>query len=275
VYSEDQEPREVFFRTVLFKLFNKIETWRLLVERIGWPTASEFKPGVYDRILTDALKRGERIYSAAYIMPSALAFGGHHKHVNHLLLLDKMLREGVPEKIAQAPNLKAVFLLLRSYYSIGDFLALQLAIDLNYSNVLSFSEMDFVIPGPGAIDGIRKCFGDLGDYDETDVIRFATESQSEQFNRRQIVFRSLWGRALQLIDCQNLFCEVDKYARIAHPQFTGRTERLNIKQRYRQTQERIEVWYPPKWGINEKIPATEQTALAARTIDFENDSHPE
>ena len=30
-----------------------------------------------------------------------------------------------------------------------------------------------------------------------------------------VEFRDLWGRPLQLIGCQNLFCEVDKYARVA------------------------------------------------------------
>jgi hypothetical protein len=29
---------------------------------------------------------------------------------------------------------------------------------------------------------------------------------------------TLFGRRLHSIDCQNLFCEVDKYARVAHPQ---------------------------------------------------------
>ena len=29
------------------------------------------------------------------------------------------------------------------------------------------------------------------------------------------------GRRLQLINCQNLFCEVDKYARIVHPEYKG------------------------------------------------------
>ena len=31
----------------------------------------------------------------------------------------------------------------------------------------------------------------------------------------------LRGRRLQLIDCQNLFCEVDKYAVVAHPGVRG------------------------------------------------------
>jgi hypothetical protein len=32
--------------------------------------------------------------------------------------------------------------------------------DLNYSGLTDFSEMEFVMPDPGAKDGIRKCFRD-------------------------------------------------------------------------------------------------------------------
>jgi hypothetical protein len=58
---------------------------------------------------------------------------------------------------------------------------------------------------------------------------------------------------LQLIDCQNLFCEVDKYARVAHPEFVGHTGRTRIKQKFSPIAEPIGFWYPPKWGINDAI----------------------
>ena len=56
------------------------------------------------------------------------------------------------------------FRLLLGYGGIGPFLAYQLVTDLNYSAVLDFSEMDFVMAGPGARSGLRKCFTDPGDY---------------------------------------------------------------------------------------------------------------
>ena len=37
----------------------------------------------------------------------------------------------------------------------------------------------------------------------------------DEFERLGMKFQSLWGRSLQLIDCQNVFCEVSKYARVA------------------------------------------------------------
>ena len=80
-----------------------------------------------------------------------------------------------------------------------------------------------------------------------------TERQEEEFRRLGVKFRSLWGRPLQLIDCQNLFCEVDKYARVKYPKIQGITGRTRIKQKYRMNQKSIDYWFPPKWGLNELI----------------------
>lgn len=84
-------------------------------------------------------------------------------------------------------------------------------------------------------------------------IRWVTERQDDEFERLGLRFQDLWGRKLQLIDCQNLFCEVDKYARVKHPEASGLSGRTRIKQRYRTTPTPIAYWYPPKWGINDAI----------------------
>jgi hypothetical protein len=153
--------------------------------------------------------------------------------------------------------MRRAFELLLSYQSIGDFLAYQFVTDLNYSPLLNFSEMDFVVPGPGARDGIRKCFTDLGGLNESEIIRVVADRQQAEFEQLGIPFQSLWGRPLQLIDCQNLFCEVDKYARVKHPEVVGITGRTRIKQRYRINRDPVSVWYPPKWGLNERIVSKE------------------
>jgi hypothetical protein len=70
-------------------------------------------------------------------------------------------------------------------------------------------------------------------------------------------FQSLWGRSPQLIDCQNLFCEVGKYARVAHPDAAGVAGRTRIKQVFKPDETPLPVWFPPKWGLNE-LPAAQQ-----------------
>jgi hypothetical protein len=118
--------------------------------------------------------------------------------------------------------------------------------------------MQFVIPGPGAKGGISKCFETLGGLTEADLIRVVTERQEAEFERLGIDFKSLWGRPLQLIDCQNLFCEVDKYSRVYHPEIAGTSLRSRIKQKFRASSLPVDYWYPPKWGINEKIACSEK-----------------
>ena len=255
IYRGSQSSEEVFFRTLLFKIFNRISTWELLKTSMGKVEYSSYSFDSYDRVLSQALAQGRPIYSAAYIMPSpSRVFGYSRKHRNHLRLIERMMEDEVPQRIAGARTMRNAFGLLRSYPSIGDFLAYQYVTDLNYSEVTDFSEMEFVVPGPGALDGVRKCFTDLGGLTEADLIRMVTEHQEEEFDRLGLPFRNLWGRRLQLIDCQNLFCEVSKYARVKHPDIEGIGNRSRIKQTYRPTAEPIRYWYPPKWGINSLIP---------------------
>lgn len=108
IYRDDlpATPEETFFRIMLFKLFNKIETWELLEGELGPLTWAGFGFKKYDRVLTKAMGAGRRIYSAAYIMPSAGSLGYKRKHRNHLALLDRMMREGLPAKITGAPTCK-------------------------------------------------------------------------------------------------------------------------------------------------------------------------
>jgi len=252
IYDGDQSPEEVVFRIILFKLFNKIETWQLLSSDVGPISYSTYHSKRYDQILTAAMAVGTRIYSSAYIMPS----GGPNylrKHRAHLWLLEKIMHDEFPKKLADCASMKAAFELLLGYPMIGDFLAYQFVTDLNYSEVTNFSEMEFVMPGPGARSGIQKCFSDLCDWPEGEIIRWVTENQEAQFSERQLEFRSLWGRPLQLIDCQNLFCEIDKYARVRFPGISGRFQRTRIKRKFESNPAPIDYWYPPKWGINGNI----------------------
>lgn len=255
IYRDDlpSDRAEVVFRILLFKLFNKIETWELLQEALGPLTWQGYSFRQYDRVLSRAMERGQSIYSAAYIMPSAGSLGHEKKHRNHLALIERMIKGDLPARLADARNMGEAFELIRAYPTLGDFLAYQYVTDINYSTVTNFDEMEFVIPGPGAIDGIRKCFTDTAGRSDAYVIRFVTERQQAEFDRLGLEFKCLWGRSLQLIDCQNLFCEVDKYARVAHPDVEGASGRTRIKQKFRPSPEPIDYWYPPKWGINEAV----------------------
>lgn len=269
IYRQDlpSSLEEVFFRIILFKLFNKIETWQLLEKNIGKIIYGEYSFDQYDKVITQARQAGKSVYSAAYIMPSGGKFFGYAvKHRNHLKLIEQMIADELPKKLADASSMHQAFQLIRAYPTIGNFLAYQFVTDVNYSEITDFNEMDFVVPGPGALDGIRKCFADQGGLNEPEIIKFMTERQEIEFERLDLKFQSLWGRPLQLIDCQNLFCEVDKYSRVHHPTVVGISGRTRIKQKYTAVPQPIDYWYPPKWNINQFI-NTNNAELTIGTVE--------
>ncbi len=260
--ARSQAPDEVFFRTMLFKLFNRIETWELLERCLGSLAWQSADLDAAARILDDALARGSRVYSAAYIMPSP-ALGYARKHANHLALLERMMADGLPGRLQRLASLGEVYLALRCYPGLGPFLAFQFAIDLNYSSLLDFDEADFVVAGPGALDGISKCFADVGSATPEEVIHTMVLRQDHEFTRLRLPFSGLFGRPLQPIDVQNLFCEISKYARAKHPEITGISGRTRIKQSFKASNRPLdEPVFPPRWRL--RVPSREPSASPAQ-----------
>jgi hypothetical protein len=275
IYEGAQSNREIVFRTLLFRLFNLPSTWDALVEAVGLPATDSFDRARYGAALDQHRTSGARLYSAAYVIPPVPQMGSGSKHEQHLALVEAMLADGVDQRVADAGSLAAIFELLTSYPSLGRFLAFQLTIDLNYGPTLAFSEMDHIVAGPGASEGIAKCFSDRSEWSDEDIIRWVTERQADEFDRRDLAFHDLWGRPLQLIDCQNLFCEIAKYSRVAHPEFTAPGGRHRIKRTYDEPVDPERPWFPPKWSINASVDwrpsvsAVEQLDLALKEVEPE------
>lgn len=260
IYDAERNWADTFVRVLLFKLFNRIDTWETLSQSIGDIGSVELFSGAVDDAL-ELASRGRPIYNAAYIMPPPRN-GSGPKFRRHLDLLRWMVQSGAHHRLAEAHTMESAFGVLASYDSIGPFLAFQFLIDLNYTTHLSFSESDFVVAGPGALRGIRKCFSSLGEYSPGDLIRWVADQQEHAFVDRHLDWSNLWGRPLQLIDAQNLFCEVDKYTRQANPELPGNVPGSRIKQRYVPSGGRMTAWFPPKWGINEAVPERLRRGLA-------------
>ena len=242
----------LILRTLLFKIFNRIDTWEHIVRNLGPPVAFQFDYAACDALLADRLDAGIPIYSAAYIMPS----GGRprvRKHRAHLRLIRNMVTYRFPAALVRTRSLAEVYALLLGWHSLGPFLAFQYAIDLNYTALLRHAEGDFVVAGPGAVDGLSKCFESLGEYSAADAILWLTDRQEEEFERYGLSFGCLWGRPLQPIDVQNVLCEVSKYTRITHPEVKGRSGRTRIKQRFTSAGALPRPFFPPKWGLNRRV----------------------
>ena len=125
-------------------------------------------------------------------------------------------------------------------------MAYQLITDINYSEVTNFTETEFTVVGSGSTRGIKKCFYEISDMSKEEIIKWMYDHQ-EEFKRLGITFKKLGNRKLQYIDCQGLFCEIDKYCRAKFPEL--KSNRTRIKKKYVK-KEKIEFFYPPKRNVN-------------------------
>lgn len=239
---------DMLFRIILFKLFNKESTWELLLKEFKDITLSTFDMKEYSKVLTNAINNNIKIYNDAYISCATKAFGYDRKHDNHLALLNKMfIIDKVQDKILKCTNMEQAFKIIKSYPLIGNFIAYQLITDINYSNIVDWKEDEFTVAGPGSLRGIKKCFIDKGNLSNEDIIRYMYNHQEEEFKRLNLDFKMIGNRKLQLIDIQNIFCELDKYCREKVPSL--KSNRTKIKKKYTPKQTKIEYIYPPKWNI--------------------------
>ncbi|KAF8637106.1 hypothetical protein AX17_003010 [Amanita inopinata Kibby_2008] len=228
-----QDPEEVTFRVILFNTFTRIETWELLDHELGPLTWATYNRAKYQRVLSRAKNDGMSLYTGSFIKP-APHFGYSDNFMNHLCLLEMFMEHGFASRVMGAKYLADVFEYIAAFPSMGDFTTYQLMLNLSYSNVLNFHPNDFVVPGPGALSGLCKMFGRGFNGGRTsasgfgiEVIRWLVQTQDQHFKRLGIQFSGLGPekRPMDVADIEHVVCEVDKYSRLAHPQYKGkRTE---------------------------------------------------
>lgn len=250
-YAEDAgDFADRAFQIVAFRTFSNIATWETVRSILGGaPRIRDLASGAFGKAIEIAKARNGGLYTGAFILCANKAYGFDAKHRNHEALFKQMfLSERLDRTIAGANSLEQVVRALQEYPLMGPFMAYQIAIDLNYSELINFSENDYTQAGPGALRGLKKAFITTGDYSPSDAILWMTEHQEREFEKLGLRFKGLFGRPLHAIDCQGLFCELDKYCREAAPHLTS--ERSRIKARFVGTSEPLRLFFPPKWKLH-------------------------
>lgn len=252
--EEECTPEDRAFQIVAFRMFSRVSTWERVRSFLGRsPLLEDLRSGRFEAALDFARSVEGGLYTGAFILCATNAYGQRSKHLNHVELFKHMfLLNDLGRRIVGAESLREVYELLHGYPLMGDFMSYQIAIDLNYSTLINFDEDDFTQPGPGAIRGIKKCFHSLGGYSPSDIIQYMVDNQEAEFDRLGLTFKGLWGRRLHAIDCQGLFCETDKYCRVALPELTS--ARVRIKATFSPQGDPPPLFFPPKWGINHALP---------------------
>ncbi|CCL99680.1 uncharacterized protein FIBRA_01701 [Fibroporia radiculosa] len=264
----EQDLHEACFRVMLFRSFNKVETWNLLRTHFGKLTWREFDVGAYEKVLCSA---EQAIYGHAYIIP-APKLGVTSNAGNHLRLIQLMMEQNVPGQLRRFRHLKDAHGWLSIFPSMGDFTSLQyvslqqcicivitstdpsnpsrrLLLDLNMLPFFNFSENEWIALGPGSLECIRKIFGPSIRGREYSAFRYIHSIQHEQFARLGIL-ANLVPRlcknsqsGVTMVDLEHSLCECEKYSRARFPEITGR--RKNVAKC---------IWRPSKKGVTADLP---------------------
>ena len=110
IYQSGYTEEDTIFRILLFKTFNNIETWEKLEHNFGILNYRNFDIEQYGKVLNDYYDKGEKLYSGAYIMASGkTTFGQERKFMNHLMLIDYMMKDHITKKVIQCRKLEELY----------------------------------------------------------------------------------------------------------------------------------------------------------------------
>jgi len=248
-FDSNMSEEDILLNILVFKVFNKIETWTYLSETFGRITVKNYDADIISSLLSN-LRKQRAIFSPAYIMTgSGLNYSKFmYKHERWLQMIkSEIIGTKKLAQITKSKSLEKVYNILIDCTFIGPFLAYQYTIDMNYSDVINFDENSFVKAGIGAQRGINKCFLNSNNYSYEDFIRFTFDNLEKYQNIYGTKFDNLFGRDPKLIDLQNCFCETDKYLREKMPSLHVGNKR--IKQKYKPNDCPIRYSFPKKWKL--------------------------
>ncbi len=251
--KDDRDIVDTTFRILFFKLFNYKPTWEFLESRLGDIT---YRENIIEdtKEALDEYVVNNKVFSSAYLQASNFVqqprwdyLRGTGKHNQYLGMLKETLLtdNGLVTLInmANSPNLSDVVNYIQTTPGYGQFMALQMAQDLNYSHWFKQDINVRTWEGPGSIRGVKRCFDNIDKRDYADAIKWTWEHLEELFEEYGLGeppnFKKL---QISLQDTQNCFCENDKYQRglgIVVDGVAGKS----IKQKYRPSNARIVTEY--------------------------------
>lgn len=193
-------------------------------------------------MMTASFMRNPTIMKKYGIKPDSM------KHSAYLQIWDHVIRSKQMYNIMSSQSLEELQLKMEEVITVGKFLSMQYAIDLNYTELFRFDENEHIVAGPGAERGIQRTFDIQGKPDYVAIIRWVAEQLPNLLTDYGYEFDELPGRMPKLIDIQNCFCETSKYLRGFKP--TGEKGDKRIKNFFTPTPSKIEYRFPPKWRIN-------------------------
>jgi hypothetical protein len=128
----DQDFHETCFRVILFRFFNRISTYELLLAHFGELTWREFDLAAYENVLYEEYRQNNTLYGSSYILPApelgGISLDGSNvkaNYANHVRLLKVMMESDLPGQLAQLSELSDAWERISLYPGMGLFLSFQ------------------------------------------------------------------------------------------------------------------------------------------------------
>ena len=112
---------ETSFRIILFRTFNRIETWKRLRNHFGQLKWATFDIDDYYSVVSAE----SPIYGSAYFIPAPQILGGHDNATKHLRMIYLLMTSGFPTELKKLPHLKDALGITLLYPGLGQFTAFQ------------------------------------------------------------------------------------------------------------------------------------------------------
>lgn len=206
---ENRPAGEIIFNCALFRYFGTVE----FAAAVGWQF--DFDPETVIKVAENRQRRGERVFTGAYIIPSLGIRGAKHEAVCRIVLASVWdSRFDLASIAQQTQSWRSVAENLRSLPGFGGtgFLAKEVLQDVMQTPVLrnAVDRNTWCPAGPGARRGLNRIFG-------RSVGQKIPEGQAikemiELFKQAQHSLPTFMP-ILELHDIQFQLCEFDKYER--------------------------------------------------------------
>lgn len=235
------KPEDIFFHCAMFRLFNWPATYDALY--YGMPKWN-FNKAM--KILKERQKKGEQIFTGAYIIPNAGRKDPKIQVICEALeeLWDgrssKEIAEGKEpnrrsfiRRIIRSKSMRKSTKLLQRIPTIGPFIAYEIVCDLRHTKLLSHARdiLSWANPGPGAQRGIHRLLTGTRHWPKgtarPDYVRAMRQLLKEApKNLGRHVKKCEWP--FEMREIEHSLCEFDKYMRVKNGEGKPRSKYVYV-----------------------------------------------
>lgn len=215
----------LWFMLCLARMINWPDTMAELQARGCWPGDEAFTPQHLADALNERARRGDKVFTGAYIITAPATKGTlktDHVALETLGALWRS-RDAIrrrlfgPNRTASA-TLREAHATLMQHKGWGQFLAYQAVVDMRFTPLLATAgDRDrWAAAGPGTLRGLNRLYGRRTDC------ALGQEQALSEMRKIHAVSLGETGVPMDFSDVPNVLCETDKYLRVERGEGTPR-----------------------------------------------------